>query len=374
MRILFVLDKRVDAGSIHAVANYVQAGDEAGYLVALYGAPDARYPTIRFSRDPASFDRVIFITETGLQLSSLQVGRLLAEVPCAARVIVDTDGMYNPLTILDDYDRNHRSERERQDWLARHALGDTVLQPTLERPGPGTLAVPFFGYDPALRAEPRPTAPACDIVYVGHNWWRWREMRTSILPAVESLRDRLGEICLIGSWWDAPPEWAAYLALERAFEVDAVWLRQLRIRTRPAVRYSDVVRTMSEGRVNIMLQRPLLRHLRLLTAKYFELFCAETIPLVGLDPDHAASIYGPEGRALALYPDVADRVADAIGHQARYRDIVEAVRQHLAAHHSYRKRLQELIAVLQSAPGASSPRRAAPVAATVAEGRGHTCD
>src|SRR5262249_51042611 len=65
MKILFVLDKRVDAGSIHAVANYVQAADEAGYVVALYGHPDSRYPAMRFSADPAAFDFVVFIAETG---------------------------------------------------------------------------------------------------------------------------------------------------------------------------------------------------------------------------------------------------------------------------------------------------------------------
>src|SRR5215471_8215975 len=111
MKILFVLDKRVDAGSIHAVANYVQAADEAGYVVALYGHPDPRYPAIRFGTDPAAFDHVIFIAETGLQLSSLQLGRFLAVVPRSRRAILDTDGMYNPLTILDGYDRNHGSDR-----------------------------------------------------------------------------------------------------------------------------------------------------------------------------------------------------------------------------------------------------------------------
>ena len=31
MRILFVMDQRVDRGSIQSISNYVRAGDEAGY-------------------------------------------------------------------------------------------------------------------------------------------------------------------------------------------------------------------------------------------------------------------------------------------------------------------------------------------------------
>jgi hypothetical protein len=350
MKILFVLDKRVDAGSIHAVANYVRAADEAGHIIALYGRPDPRYPTIRFSTDPGSFDHVLFIAETGIQLSGLQLSRLVASTPHDRRAIVDTDGMFGPLTLVDEYDYNHRSEAERQLWIARHkAMAPMVLQPSLGSACDGSLPVPFFGYDPRLRARPGSVAKRYQLVYVGHNWWRWREMSTLVLPAVREIRNRLDEICLIGSWWDAPPSWAGYLGLERAFEVDADWLRRLTIGVRPAVPYTDVVRTMSEGQINIMLQRPMLRRLRILTAKYFEIFCADTVPLVVLSREHAEAVYGPSGRELVLTETVdeaAAKLVDIVDHLHRYREIVEAVRGHLEDHHSYRCRLDELVRTL----------------------------
>jgi hypothetical protein len=107
---------------------------------------------------------------------------------------------------------------------------------------------------------------------------------------------------------------------------------------------------MAEARVNIMLQRPLLRSLRLLTAKYFEVFCAETIPLIALDQDHAESVYGPAVRELLLNDGVAAKLIDVVSHENRYWEIVAEVRKHLAVHHNYRKRLQELVAAL-TAPG-----------------------
>ena len=55
----------------------------------------------------------------------------------------------------------------------------------------------------------------------------------------------------------------------------------------PPVPFTEVIEKMSNGRVNIMTQRPLFRQLRVLTSKYFEIFAADTIPLVMLDPDHA---------------------------------------------------------------------------------------
>ena len=68
---------------------------------------------------------------------------------------------------------------------------------------------------------------------------------------------------------------------------------------------------------------------------------------------------------LALQGDVAGKILDALNRPQPYREIVEEVRRHLATHHSYRHRLQELMAALtapvptRSLPcsSASSPLR-----------------
>ena len=62
--------------------------------------------------------------------------------------------------------------------------------------------------------------------------------------------------------------------------------------------YHDVIQTMSTARINIFTQRPVLSHLKHLTLKYFEVFCADTIPLLMLDGDHAEAVYGPAAREL----------------------------------------------------------------------------
>ena len=64
MRILFVMDQRVDRGSIQSVSNYVRAGDKAGHEIALYGRNDPRFPTIRFSMAVGNFDYVVFLVES----------------------------------------------------------------------------------------------------------------------------------------------------------------------------------------------------------------------------------------------------------------------------------------------------------------------
>ena len=112
--------------------------------------------------------------------------------------------------------------------------------------------------------------------------------------------------------------------------------------------YNDVIRTMSTARINIMTQRPVLRRLKHLTLKYFEIFCADTIPLLMLDADHAEAVYGPAGRELSLPGSVANKLLDALRRPDHYREVVAEVRRHLVSHYSYDRRVQEVFAVVQN--------------------------
>src|SRR5262249_55010736 len=251
--------------------------------------------------------------------------------------------------VVDGYDRNHAQEHDRSDWLACYdRLADKILQPTFEPREPSVRGLPFYGYDPASKIGADDSlCERFDLMHVGHNWWRWREVNNSLLPVIGRIRARLGGICFVGSWWDAVPPWADALNLNAAFSVEGNRFRRMRIEVRPAVPYTQVIPTMSEGRVNIMTQRPLLRHLRFLTSKYFEIFCADTVPLVMLDPQHTESVYGLAGRELALHDGIGDKLLDALDQPQKYREIVQEVRRHLGMHHSYHNRVQELVAALR---------------------------
>jgi len=350
MKILFMLDKRANAGSIQAVASYVRAGDELGHTIAVYGHPDPKYPGIRWSTELGSFDRVVFICEFGIGwMSALRMSQILTRVPRKKRAILDADGMYNPVVCVDMYDRNHADEHDRACWVARcDALADKIFQPTLEPLHAVVLPLPFYGYDPALRLELGARPKTFDVVHLGHNWWRWREVSSRLLPAFELIRSKLDGICFVGLWWDMVPAGAREQNLETAFEFDIDRFRRLGILVKPAVPFTQVVSSMSEGRVNIMTQRPLFRRLKLLTSKYFEIFCADTIPLVMLEPAHAESIYGPAGRELALHGNISDKLLDVVQHPLRYQEIVQEVRSHLVSCHSYQKRMQQLVEALRA--------------------------
>ena len=208
MKILLLLDKWVNRGSIQAVANYVLAGEELGHVVAVHGRPDPAFPGLRFSAKIDAYDYAVLIFESGLDwLSALRLPGLLAGMPRERRFILDADGMYNPVTCVHGYDRNHADESARQRWLAHfQALSDRVAQPTFASHELGVDPLPFYGYDARNvrgrvdrdHADPDRAAKEWDVLHVGHNWWRWREVSRLLLPALEQARPHIGEVGFLG--------------------------------------------------------------------------------------------------------------------------------------------------------------------------------
>jgi hypothetical protein len=352
VNILFVMKHRGNAGNTHAVANYMRVAPKYGHTVAIYGEPHAHLPELRFSTDGHAFDRAAFLFESELyRIKPLREVALLASIPKRQRLIFDMDGMYNPAIQIDSYDFNHRSEVERAKWIEFYdSLADRVAKPALAPTDTARIRpMLFYGYDPVLEIDPGSVpAKRYDILHVGHNWWRWKEVACSLLPAFRQIRDHVGEIGFIGLWWDKPPAEGPAAGPEAAFRSDPEAFRRLRIRTETAVMYTDVVRTMSTARVNIFTQRPVLHHLKHLTLKYFEIFYADTIPLLMLDEDLAVAVYGGAARELILPGRVAEKLLDALHRPDHYRAVVEDVRRHLAAHYSYDRRVEELVAAMQS--------------------------
>jgi hypothetical protein len=350
VNILFVMKHRGNAGNTHAVANYIRVAPKYGHNVAMYGDPQPHLPELKFSKDVKSFDRAAYLFESEIyRLSRLEEVSMLGAIQKPHRMIFDMDGMYHPVTKVDDYDFNHANEAERLRWKEYYeTLSDVVMKPMLAKSDqPNVRPMTFYGYDASLEMKPA-DAPKkkYDIMHLGHNWWRWRDIGGKFLPAIEPVRGRIGEIGFIGLWWDGPPAEGKDAGPEAAFESDPAMIKRLRIRTEPSVMYTDVIRTMSTAKINIFTQRPVLHHMKHITLKYFEIFYADTIPLLMLDETIARDVYGPAARELMLRENIGEKILDALARPDHYRDVVLSVRKHLAANNSYEKRMAELVSAI----------------------------
>lgn len=350
MHLMFVHHVIEDRGSAQDIYNYARVARSLGHEVTLYGARNPR-SAFNYSKDLKPADAVVFIVEWTTDVQDgdlLDMLRLVSRVPRSRRVVIDCDGKYNdPVNVTGDV--NHADAESSRRWTAIcDSLSDKIVQPTYHprRANVGTYF--FHAYNPAWEKPSNGARKPYDMVYVGNNWFRWRALR-GILEAIEPIRERMGRIGLVGHGWDALAPWAGPALVEDAYHRDPEYLEKLRVEILPPVRFEDVMASMGRGVFSPVIYRPLFDELQLVTCRTFETPAANTIPLFAQEEEFVTEVYGQEAAELAL-PDREphQKILDVLDRPHHYEAIVGRIRRHLAAEHSYEKRLQELIEIVTS--------------------------
>jgi hypothetical protein len=349
MRLMFAYFLMRDGGSAQDVRQYVRVAEALGHEIVIYGPRDME-PSFPCSRELDSVDAVVFIFEWTTELrvgDQLDLARIVARVPRERRIVIDCDGAYNDFLIVDG-DHNHPDPASSRRWVEIcDSLADRVYQPTLHplRPNVGTFF--FHGYDPAWERPLVAGAAEYGMVYVGHSKFRWGPMER-VLRAIEPVRERVGRIAVVGHGWDALPPWAVTMRMEDAFFTDQAYLRSMGVEFVPPAHFSEVIPWMSRARFNPVIYRPLFSHLSFVTCRTFETPAAGTIPLFGLGADYIKETYGEVALELLL-PETApeEKIADIVDRPGHYHNVVREIRRHLTEHHSYQRRVRELIEIVE---------------------------
>jgi hypothetical protein len=350
MHLMFVHHVIEDRGSAQDIYNYARVARTLGHEVTLYGARNPR-SAFNYSKDLRTADAVVFIVEWTTDVQNgdlLDMLRLFSRVPRDRRVVIDCDGKYNDaIDVIGD--ANHADAESSRRWVdICDSLSDKIVQPTYHPLRPNVRPFFFHAYNPAWEMPLNGTAKAYDVVYVGNNWFRWRALR-GILEAIEPIRDRVGRIGLVGHGWDALAPWAGPTLVEDAYYRDPAYLKKLDVEVLPPVRFDDVMPCMSRGVVSPVIYRPLFDRLQLVTCRSFETPAASTIPLFAQEEGFVTDVYGPEGAELTLPArEPHQKILDVLDRPHHYQAIVGRIRRHLGAEHSYSKRLQELIEIVES--------------------------
>jgi hypothetical protein len=364
MNLLLVSKLDRFARAVTPITKYVEAGRALGHEVAVFGERTSEFPSVPYSLDVKKFDYAIFVVYLPSDFPDLPyLARLLDEMPKERRVIIDCVGRYND-TIRVDHDFNHLEKLDGHqgwEWIEGfQAVSDRILQPTLTPIRPDVQPFLFHGFDPGAvvrpYASPREAAqawlaPATDarpygLVYVGNNWQRWTQLEP-FLRAVEPLNGHLSPMCLVGWNWDKRPDWAIEHGLQ-GVDVDVDLLKRVGAETKEPIAFDEVVDFASKGRFCPVFHRPLFQQLGMVTNRSFETFASDTMPLLMLPDDQVRAIYGPDALALAPGADVAGRIEDMLGHPEPYWEALFKTRAYLAEHHSYTRRVQELVSMLAS--------------------------
>jgi hypothetical protein len=349
MRLMLAYYLMADAGSAQDVRQYVRAAEALGHELVVYG-PKGMEPGFPCTREIDSVDAVVFVFEWTTELrdgDQLDLARIVSRVPRGRRVVIDCDGAYNDFLTVDG-DHNHQDANAARRWVETcDSLTDRVCQPSLHplRHNVGTFF--FHGYDPAWERPLNAGPKEYGMVYVGHSKFRWGPMQR-VLRAIEPVRERVGRITVVGHGWDALPPWAGPMRMEDAFFVDQAYLHAMGMEFVPPAHFSEVIPWMSRATFNPVIYRPLFSHLSFVTCRTFETPAAGTIPLFGLAADYVKEIYGEIALELVL-PDVApeEKIADIVARPEHYHGVVREIRRHLAEHHSYQRRVRELLEIVE---------------------------
>jgi hypothetical protein len=363
MKLLLVTSCDPWTRSVSTIHHYVAAGKALGHDVAIFGPPNPDLPTLPYTTELDGVDLALFVIQVPGDFPNMpHLARLIDTVPREKRAVVDLWGRYND-TIFVEHDFNHLEKLDgHQGWEweeAFRATSDTILQPTPGplRPDVGSFLFHAFAPDAVARPETSAEKIAArwrdeerwfGVAYVGSNWQRWTQVR-DFLKAHAPVRKSVGWVGLIGWDWKERPEWAIQQGLA-GIDTDPELLLNLEVTVKNGVRFDETLRYLSQSRFSPIFHRPLFRQLNFVTGRSFETFHADTVPLLMLPKPFVENVYGPAALALVPGEDIAGFLTGALKEPEPIWDAVLKTRAHLAKHHSYAHRFEELAALPAGRP------------------------
>lgn len=366
MKLLLVAQMNPFVRSVAPIHHYVATGRTLGHEVVVFGDPQPDLPALPFTTDLAGVDLAMFVVQTPSDFPDMpRLAHVLDAIPRERRIVVDLWGRFNE-TIRVDHDFNHLEKLDGHqgwEWIETlQSVSNTIAQPTLTPLRADARSFLFHGYDPGSVARPyesarhaaeewRRSGRRYGVIYVGNNWQRWDQVRR-FLNEYDAVRQSIGPACLVGWDWDSRPEWAVHRGI-MGVNTDPRFLSEMGVEARAGVRFEEVVGLLGQARFVPVFHRPLFQHLGFVTNRTFETFCADSLPVLMLPRGFVEAIYGPAAVALIPNGDLGAHLRDALEQPERAWDAVLRTRTHLARHHSFARRFQELQSLLDAADAPS---------------------
>jgi hypothetical protein len=364
LKILLVLSVDAWTRSVASVHHLQAAARALGHQAPVYGEANPELPKLDCTTDLSGVDAALFVTQIPSDFPDMpHLARLLDGMPREKRIVVDLWARYNNTSFI-EHDFNHLEKFDGHlgwEWHdAIRSLSAKIAQPTLAPLKPDVGSFLFHGFNPGAVVNPHKTARDAasewgkkpyGVMYVGSNWQRWSQM-SAFLESYGKARDDIGKACLAGWDWAKRSDWAVQNGI-MGIDTDPALLKRLDIEIRDGVRFDAIPALLGEAKFVPVFHRPLFRHLGFVTNRSFETFHADTIPLLMLPKDFVKAIYGEAALALVPGDDPAALMKDALKRPEHYWDAVLQTRAHLAKHHSYARRLEELAALVKKPAGAS---------------------
>ena len=321
--LIFVGDFQYNSGSSQTLLYYLEAAKDLGLKLAITGyiADDkiANYlPFIPLDEWPQN-SLIIYIFESVLYLDpEINPGlleRYLAKTKDKRRIIIDTDVSYTPKP-------TNRSEKKWKNILEKFEA--PILQPCVSKNNfdSGRIKIfPFFVFPKPFREKINKTH---NVVYVGNNWHRKREMENFVWQLGSS--GKVSSMAIYGK------NWGRFLVANNFC-----------LSLRDSVPPNEVVKTMSTGVFNpVFISRSLLEK-KVYTPRMFETLAAQTIPLFPANFDYVTDVYGQVEGLVFNSGNLGEVIARIMRERKRVESFLVTLREKLYKSFSAQRLLKILL-------------------------------
>ncbi len=344
-KIVFIGNFQYNCGSSNTVLGYIKAGEHLGHEVRVseYGYIDeVMRQTVPIAPREWKADIYVIVYESYPFLTQEAIRSLIDTVPVSKRLLLDPDGKYLP-PIKADYDSNHENSSSYEFWKDLYdSLSQKILQPRLI-PSDNPKIIPFlyFGVDNNKTDNLEHIEKEYDLMYLGNNWYRWEDI-VKLTETVEPIRNKIKKFALIGQYWDE----STMKNFERATRSDVGFLSSHNVQIRKSAGFGKVESTMSSGKLNPILVRPILNKLGFVTPRMFETFFANTVPLIPDYFTHADALYGSGINQLKFSFSSPVDISNIYDSYEKNLVFSHEIKSFLEAEHSYKKRIKQLIDIV----------------------------
>lgn len=340
-KITFVANFQYNCGSSNTLLGYFQTGKKLGLDVRAseFGYTDSIIRSIiPVAKRNWQSDVFVIVYETYPFLSLEDIDQICKQIPRSKRIVIDPDGKYSK-PVVSKNDTNHDTPDSHKYWTELYdSLSDTILQPFLGSTTTKHLkSFLYFGIGDTIQ-EKDPSGKDFDLLYVGNNWYRWRDIRW-LTETIAPIRNRLKRVALAGQYWLN----GVIQGHEDATYSDPEFLKRNHIEILDPAPYGHLEEAMSRGLLHPILVRPILNDLRFVTPRMFETLAADTIPLIPAYFTHATKLYGDEIKQLTLSDNPAGLIMKILDNYDKYRKLTRDIHETLKRKHSYEARLAELL-------------------------------
>jgi len=325
------------SGASEVIRNYLIASQNLNVNISIsdIGIIDEGVrETFPIVRKTGSADIFVLDFESTKYLETDDIKTIQNTIPRKRVLIVDGDGKYIPKCDF-HYDTNHHDEKSQEYWKELFdKLSDKIIHPLINEKSHFCL----YGYPEDSKSCQVENSKYYDVLYVGNNWYRWKDLEV-LINSISKNRSDFPNVAIQGSGWDKPLPYGR----TEASMTDLYFLNRNKIDVLAPAKFGSIIDAMSKGSFNPIFVRPILHHMNFLTPRVFETFAANTFPLIPSYLEYLTKSLCADMEYFIYRSNPIEKMYEILENQLFFNKVKKHIDNELRIKHGYKKKIIDLV-------------------------------